>query len=68
MPTPRKQRSIRYILGERQQGVSWSDDRDNPLSPAFVPLTHRSERDRMRWWARNAQRRKRTLTHTVYDA
>lgn len=34
----------------------WKDSSDNPMSPAFVPLTERGESGRARWWARFARR------------
>lgn len=63
----KRTRGIKYVLGDKQAGVSWSEDTDNPLSPAFVPLTQRTEADRVRFWARAAQRRRDTRTHTVFD-
>ncbi len=39
----------------------WSEDPDNPMSPAFVPLTERGERGKARFWARNARRRGRQI-------
>lgn len=34
----------------------WKDSTDNPMSPTFTPLEHRTEQNRARWWALNKRR------------
>ena len=62
-----RKRKLRYA---RDTGVTerepWSDSADNPASGAFVPLTERSEPSKAKWWARTAQRLKRS-NHVQYD-
>ena len=50
------------------RGVPWRESEDNPLSPNFIPLTERSERARMRWWAQQQRRKKNTIAAGVFDA
>lgn len=57
---------LRATETNRGPRVPWKDDVDNPLSPAFVPLTERGERDKSRWWALS-QKRARTHEHGEYD-
>lgn len=57
---------IRYVNNPLTATTGWAVDRDNPLSPAYVPVEERSEMEKAIWWA-DLHRRKPTSGVGVFD-
>ena len=48
---PKKPRRIKYALERDATHSAPREDMDNPLSPNFLNLDARNEREKARWWA-----------------
>lgn len=48
---------LRYANNPMTSVIGWSSDRDNPRSPAYIPVEERSETEKAIWWADLARRK-----------
>jgi hypothetical protein len=45
----------------------WSEDKDNPMSPSFLPPDERTPTGESRWWALALHRKKSKYSIGVFD-
>jgi hypothetical protein len=58
-PRQRIKYSKESLTDRKEPGSSWEEERDNPMSPLFEPLTSRTEYDKARWWAKLGRKKAR---------
>lgn len=66
MVSKRPKKRIKYVDGAGTPSVRWGENPDNPMSPAFIPLTERGENAKARWWAMQSMKAHKKQTHGVF--